>query len=159
MNFADSNWLTALYLSATDADTVGKERERIVERFARKHGGQLAVSHVTLLETANIFRRITRQAQPVELEELTADFSGRLFVDAMNWHLLRAQCEAVFARYSAKAELGTFDCAIIASARLAGATRFLSFDEKAKAVAVAEGLAVFPELKPEGKRLLARLRN
>ena len=35
----------------------------------------------------------------------------------------------------------------------------LSFDQTLKAVAVAEGLDVFPELDAEGKALLARLRR
>jgi hypothetical protein len=40
---------------------------------------------------------------------------------------------------------------------VAGATRFLSFDTQAKALAVAEGLEVFPLLDAPGKQLLAKL--
>jgi hypothetical protein len=39
MNFADSNWLEAVYIAADPDDREGKAREQIVERFARKHGG------------------------------------------------------------------------------------------------------------------------
>ena len=77
----------------------------------------------------------------------------------MNWELLRRDAFALFAKYSPKATVGTFDLALLASAKLAGATRLLSFDQTLKAVAVAEGLAVFPELNEAGKTLLARLRR
>ena len=50
------------------------------------------------------------------------------------------------------------DAALLASALLAGATRMLSFDEKLKALAVAEGLRVFPELSKEGHVFLTRLK-
>jgi predicted nucleic acid-binding protein len=65
----------------------------------------------------------------------------------------------LLARYAWKVTMGTFDTAIVASARLAGATRFLSFDMTAKALAYAEGLNVFPPLDTVGKQLLARLRR
>jgi len=77
----------------------------------------------------------------------------------MNWDLLRRDAFAVFAKYSPKATLGTFDLALVASVKLAGATRLLSFDQTLKAVAVAEGLEVFPELNETGKALLARLKH
>jgi len=51
----------------------------------------------------------------------------------MNWSLLRRDCEDLFARYGWRLTIGTFDAAIVASARLAGATCFLSFDVTAKA--------------------------
>jgi hypothetical protein len=75
-----------------------------------------------------------------------ADFGGRLFVDPMNWDLLRRECNALFSKYAWKADLGTFDTAIVASVKLAGGTRFLSFDAKARALASAEGIGVFPAL-------------
>ena len=50
----------------------------------------------------------------------------------MNWSLLRRDCEDLFARYGWRLTIGTFDAAIVASARLAGATCFLSFDLTAK---------------------------
>ena len=77
----------------------------------------------------------------------------------MNWNLLRRDCDRLFARYGWRLTIGTFDAAIVASARLAGATCFLSFDVTAKALAAAEGLAVFPPLDTAGKQILARLRH
>ena len=44
MNYADTNWLEAVYITPHADDAEAQERERIVERFARKHGGQWAVS-------------------------------------------------------------------------------------------------------------------
>ena len=159
MNYADTNWLEALYIAPHPGDSQAVERERIVERFSRKHGGQLAVSHVVLLEARNVFSRVTRESNPREWQQLEADFDGRLYVDPMNWDLLRHECYALFASYGSKARLGTFDTAVVASAKLAGGTRFLSFDTQAKALAAAEGLKVFPPLDAQGKRALSRLKG
>ena len=52
----------------------------------------------------------------------------------------------------------TFDAAILASAILSGAVRLLSFDEKLKALAVAEGIEVYPELNASGKAYLEKLK-
>src|SRR5882672_8597860 len=158
MNYADTNWLEAVYIAPHPDDTEAQERERIVERFARKHGGQLALSHVVLLEARNVFSRVTGESQPREWQQLEADFDGRLYIDPMNWDLLRRECHALFARYAWKSQLGTFDTAAVASAKLAGGTRFLSFDARAKALAAAEGLEVFPPLEADGKRILTVLK-
>jgi hypothetical protein len=48
---------------------------------------------------------------------------------------------------------------VLASARLSGATRLLSFDERLKAIAVAEKLEVFPQLGRAGKDVLSELRG
>ena len=159
MNFADTNWREALYVTPHLDDAAARERERIVERFVRKHGGQLAVSPVVLLEARNVFSRVTGESQPREWGLVEADFDGRLYVDPMNWNLLRRDCEALFARYAWKVTLGTFDAAIVASARLAGATCFLSFDTTTKALAAAEGLPVFPPLGIAGQQVLSRLKH
>ena len=134
-------------------------RRRIVESFLREHGGQLAVSHVVLLEARNLFSRVTGEELPLEWQTLEADFGGRLHVDATNWESLRRECESLFAKYAGKAALGTFDTAIVASAKLAGATRFLSFDVNARALASAEEMDVFPALEPAERRLLGRLKR
>lgn len=77
----------------------------------------------------------------------------------MNWDLLRRETFRLIAKYAHKQTLGTFDLAVLASSKLAGATRLLSFDETLKAIAVAEGMEVFPPLEREGKQLLAKLRS
>jgi len=159
MNYADTNWMEAVYIRPHPDDPEGQERERVVERFSRKHGGQLALSHVVLLEARNVFSRVTGESQPREWQQLEADFDGRLYIDPMNWDQLRRQCHALFARYAWKIQLGTFDTAVVAAAKLAGATRFLSFDPRAKALAAAEDLAVFPPLDAEGKRILSKLKR
>ncbi len=66
MNFADTNWLTALYLEADPLDKVAVQRRSVVERFMRQHGGQLALSHIVLLEARNVFSRVTGQRSPLE---------------------------------------------------------------------------------------------
>jgi predicted nucleic acid-binding protein len=159
MNFADTNWLASAYIEPHAEDTAAAKRRRVVERFMRQHGGQLAISHVVLLEARNVFSRITGEEQPREWQTLEADFGGRLYVDPMNWDLLRRECNALFLKYSYKANLGTFDTAIVASVKLAGGTRFLSFDATARALASAEGIGIFPALEPAERRLLAQLKH
>jgi predicted nucleic acid-binding protein len=159
LNFADTNWLAALYLEADAQDREAVSRRATVERFMRSHGGRLAVSHIVLLEARNVFSRVTGERQPLEWADLEADFDGKLYVDPMNWHLLRRECEAIFARYAWSATLGTFDGAIVASAKLAGGRRLLSFDGRLKALAVAEGMDVFPPLDRDAKEFLASLKR
>ena len=154
MNFADTNWIEAMFVHVEEE----KERRVIVERFHRRHPGMVGISHIVLLETRNVFSRITRAADPEEWQELQEGFSGRFYLDPMNWDLLRRESFRLFEKYSPHATIGTFDVALLASAILAGATRILSFDENLKALAVAEGLEVFPELTKEGRAFLAKLK-
>ena len=153
MNFADTNWLCAMFFDLTE-----EGRTATVRRFMRQHRGPLGISHVVYLEARNVFSRNAGEAQPPEWEEFQAGLSGRFYLDPMNWDLLRREVFALVERYSYKATLGTFDLAVFASAKLAGASSFLSFDETVKAVASAEGMEVFPPLNAEGQRMLAKLR-
>ncbi len=159
MNFADTNWLAAVYLEPETDDTEALRRRGIVERFMRRHGGQLVISQIVLLEARNIFSRITRQREPSEWQRLEADFDGRLYVDPMNWDLLRRECNALFSKYAWKAAVGMVDTAIVASAKLAGGTRFLSFDSAARALAAATGLEVYPALTSAEKQVISRLKR
>jgi len=150
MNCADTNWLEAMFF-ADPAD-----RRAVVERFLRREKGVLLVSAITRLEARNVFSRKSGEPEPPEWREFEAD--NRFYRDRLNWDLLRRDVFALVARYAHKSKLGTFDLCIIAAARLAGATRILSFDQQLKALATAEGLKVFPDLDESGKALLARLR-
>ncbi len=159
MNFADTNWLASTYIEPRADDQEAIRRRAIVERFMRRHGGQLVVSHIVLLEARNVFARVTGQGRPSEWETLQADFDGRVYVDPMNWDILRRECNDLFSKYAWKATIGTFDTAIVASAKLAGATRVLSFDGTARALATAEGFDIFPAILAPEKQLLSRLRR
>jgi predicted nucleic acid-binding protein len=157
MNFADTNWLEALYFEAED------ERQNlrcdVVERFMRKEEGQLCISQIVYLEARNVFSRVGEAAEPEEWRRFISDFNGLLYLDPMNWDFLRRDAFQLFAKYSPKAGIGTLDMAILASLKLSGATRLLSFDETLKAVAVAERIMVYPPLADEGKRQLSRLKT
>ncbi len=159
MNFADTNWLASVYLEPALDDREGTRRRSVVERFMRRQGGRLVISHPVLLEARNIFSRVSGEPEPVEWRLLEDDFGGRLYVDPMNWDLLRGECNALFSKYAWKTNLGTFDTAIIASAKLAGARQFLSFDATACMLAAAEGLQVFPPLDATAKARVHRLKN
>jgi predicted nucleic acid-binding protein len=157
VNFADTNWLEALYFNAESDEQ--QTRCKVVERFMRHHGGQLGISHVVYLEARNVFSRNAGEAEPEEWRRLVSDFNRLLYLDPMNWDFLRRDAFTLFAKYSPRVMVGTMDMAILASARLSGATRLLSFDETLKAIAVAEKLDVFPPLAGDGKRLLSALRT
>ncbi len=147
MNFADTNWLEALYFEAED------ERQNIrcelVERFMRKESGQLCISQIVYLEARNVFARVGGAGEPEEWRRLVSDFSGLLYLDPMNWDFLRRDAFQLFARYSPKAVVGTLDMAIVASLKCLARHACLSFDETVKAVAVAEKIAVYPPLSEE----------
>jgi len=155
MNFADTNWLEAMFFDLTGDK---KSRRNVVDRFMRQNPGQLGLSHLVYLEARNVFSRISGENEPLEWVQLQAGLNGLFYLDPMNWDLLRRETFELFGKYSSKATLGTFDVALLASAKLAGATRLLTFDQTLKALAVAEGLEVFPDLNEAGKLLLSRLR-
>jgi predicted nucleic acid-binding protein len=159
VNFADTNWLASLYIEPHSEDHEAIRRRAIVDRFMRRHGGQMALSHIVLLEARNVFCRVTGESESREWALLEADFDGRIYVDPMNWDLLRRECYAIFGRYAWKAQIGPFDAAVVASAKLAGARQLLSFDVTARALAVAEGLEVFPALDAKGQQMVGRLRR
>ena len=157
MNFADTNWIEAMFFNLTDADK--KSRSAIVQRYLRRERGPIGLSHLVYLEARNVFTRTSGEAEPKEWSQLRQDLNGRFYLDPMNWEFLRRDTFDLIARYGHKATLGTFHLALLASARLSGATRFLSFDQTLKAVAVAEGLDVFPALNSTGQQLLAKLKR
>ncbi|MBI5384022.1 MAG: type II toxin-antitoxin system VapC family toxin [Verrucomicrobia bacterium] len=154
MNFADTNWLEAMFFELKDHP----QRRAIVDRFLRRNPGQLGLSPLVYLEARNVFSRVSGEEQPPEWEEVEAGKNGRFYLDPMQWDLVRRDSFDLFRRYGRKMPLGTLDLAILASVRLAGCQQLLSFDETLKAVAVAEEVAVFPPLAEEGKSILARLR-
>src|SRR5438067_2190218 len=138
MNFADTNWLEAMFIHADEPAS----RRAIVERFHRRHPEAIGVSQIVLLEARNVFSRVTGLAHPPEWDELQAGFGGRFYLDTMNWDFVRRDAYRLFEKYSHRATIGSFDTTLLASGILAGATRILSFDESLKALATAEGLQV-----------------
>lgn len=153
MTFADTNWLAAMFFSL-QGDL--RKRNEVVQRFLRKHTGQMIVSEIVMLEAENVFRRNTGEADPAELVELKQD--KRFYRDPLNWTATKREALEIFTRYSHKTTVGTFDATLLASAKLSGATLLLTFDSTLKALAVAEGLSVFPELDGKERRILAGLR-
>lgn len=146
-----------MFFHLSDPDK--KSRCFTVQRFLRGHSGQIGLSHVVYLEARNIFSRVSGEAEPAEWRQFQQELNGRFYLDPMNWEFLRRDTFELFSKYAHKTVLGTFDMAVVASARLAGGTRLLSFDETMKSVATAEGMEVFPQLNQEGKALLAKLRR
>src|SRR5438552_816587 len=158
--FADTNWLEAIYFKPTkESKEATKRRHALVERRMRKLSSPLLTSQIVLLEARNVFSRLAGVPKPAEWDRLVGDFNGRIFVDPMNWDILRQQTNRVFERFSHKTVVGTFDAALIASAQLAGAREFFSFDEHLKALATCLDMDVYPPLGTEGKKLLTKFRS
>lgn len=155
MNFADTNWLEALYFESPDAEQ--QSREATAQRFMRKQGGQLAISQLVYFEARNVFSRTAQEPEPEEWRRFLGDFNSLIYLDPLNWDFVRRDAFELFARYAHRTALGSMDVAILASARLSGATRVLTFDETLKALATAEGIEVFPALTSEGKSILTKL--
>lgn len=107
MNFADTNWLEAMFFNLTDTDK--KSRSATVQRFLRQHSGPIGLSHLVYLEARNVFSRISGEAEPEEWRLLQHELNGRLYLDPMNWDFLRRESFALIARYGFKESLGTFD--------------------------------------------------
>jgi len=149
--FADTNWLEALYFEPDAEDAEGQTRKALAHRRMRRHSGQLIISHIVLLEARNVFNRLAGSAHPTQWEHLVCDFNGRIFVDPMNWDILRQETNLIFERFSHKTNIGTFDATLIASARLAGAREIFSFDEQLKALATCLVIKLFPELTVTGR--------
>jgi predicted nucleic acid-binding protein len=156
--FVDTNWLEALYIEPSPNDKAARARAAVAERRTRKEDA-IITSHIVLLEARNIFSRVTGHAHPSEWDDLIADFGGRIFVDPMDWDLLRRETNQLFGKFSHLGSIGTFDAAIVASAQLAGAREILSFDERLKALATAIGIRAFPPLGSEGRGFLGSLKD
>lgn len=156
--FADTNWLEALYIKPEAEDRAAIRRGELA-KARLKRGEVLVISPIVLMEARNVFSRITKNARPAQWDELEGDFDGSIFVDPMNWNLLRRQTDQIFERFSHRAVIGTLDAAIVASAELAGARQFLSFDEHIKGLAVAVGIPVYPDLSADGRAFLAKLKG
>jgi hypothetical protein len=75
MNFADTNFLVALY-SGRPADHKQDGRRHTAAQFMRKHGARLLLSHVVLVEARNIFSRLNRGC-PFAQHGLTRDLAKR----------------------------------------------------------------------------------
>ena len=157
MNFADADWLVAVYLEPAATDAEAGRRRRIVQRFMRQHAEPLTVSHIALLEARSAFSRITGNPLPKEWRTLEADLGGRLRIERIDWGSLRYECNALCAKYAWKIPLAAVDTGFVAAVKLAGGAKLLSFDTTLRVLARAEGISVFPILQPKERRLLARL--
>ena len=79
MNFADTNWLEALYFDAEGHEQ--RARCQVVQRFIRRHAGQLAISYVVYLEARNVFSRNSGEAEPEDWRRLVSDLNRLIYLD------------------------------------------------------------------------------
>jgi hypothetical protein len=147
--FADTNWLFSLYYQTRDRPKVGA--------WAGKGPSTLVVSVAVLAECrCNFWRAGDR------LSALESDLETRLYVNCgYTFEQMVAISGDLFRRYAPRANIGTLDILHIAAARRFGCEWFLSFDSASGCRAVAHdcGLKVFPELAPEDRAWLRRIRG
>jgi predicted nucleic acid-binding protein len=148
MNAADTNFLAPIFFKSSRSETV--------DRFLRMNRPPVLVSPIVLVEARNVFSRLAQESHPEEWKRFESD--GRFYRDTMDWDALRRDLFFLAARYGHKTSVSTFDMAIVASSKLAGATRMLTFDDQVTALSLAEGLEVFPEPTRTAKDTLAALR-
>ena len=152
MNFADTNWLEAMFFELTGDK---QSRRSIVDRFLRRNPGQLGLSHLVYLEARNVFSRVSGETEPPEWNgERTRPRVRFSAPSRKTWgrEIVRSFATGVRAQGAGCEGASSHTRGRVCSP-------IPEFDQTLKAVAVAEGLEVFPELNEAGKTLLAQLRR
>lgn len=151
--YADTNFLTRLYLLLPGTDEAVLEMEQLRNRGEEA----LPITWHHRLETINAFRLLvfsSAQAahQPrVTLEQAAAahanfrgDLASRLFLreTPLDWIELERQFEELALRHTARHGFRTYDLLHVASALVLRCDTFWSFDPKAAKLAELEGLKI-----------------
>lgn len=155
MIYADTNFLLACHFQVPG-------RSDLVERFLRRNSLPVIVGELAELEAENRFTREAGESAGPQWRCLQARLDAGIWIrEPVAWPALRSKTRELFARYSARANLGTADVMHLAAAILAGCTLFASFDTNshARALALALRLKVFPESTREDQARLTRLRS
>ena len=94
----------------------------------------------------SVFRQqLHPQVAAVDLQTIEADIrSGVLVVMPCDWPAVHAEAERLSAKYAAEGGHGAMDILQVATALIADATDFLTFDRNQARLADAEGLVVKP---------------
>ncbi len=152
--YADTNFLTRLYLSLPESD----QADRLV--VLAKSGGAslLPVTWLHRMELTNAFEfsvwlgkqgghpRVTSQNAAVAHEIFKDDLVAETFIGAETVEISALQSLFVetVARQTAKHGFRTYDILHVVSARLLGCDHFFSFDVRANKLAQIEGLIIPP---------------
>jgi predicted nucleic acid-binding protein len=139
--FADANWLFALYYETRVSAQV--------RQWAAKGPSTLVVSQPVLAECWRSFWRAGDRALA-----LASDLRARRFIDCgYTFEDLAESSRALFQRFAPRCNIGTLDLLHLQAAKRFGCRWFLSFDSASgcRAVAVALGLRVFPELNAQDR--------
>lgn len=118
------------------------------------------ISKCVLAECSTVFPYLAGEPNPLQWIKLRKDVEERISLSVDSWDAITAKADDLIRLYSHKARLGTMDMLILASARKAEATHFLSFDTNSnlRALAAHLKLKVFPELTAGDKRRIAAFR-
>lgn len=139
--FADANWLFALYYETRVSTQV--------RQWAAKGPSTLVVSQPVLAECW--CRRAGDRALALD-----SDLRARRFIDCgYTFEDLARSSKSLFQRFAPRCNIGTLDLLHLQAAKRFGCRWFLSFDSASgcRAVAVALGLKVFPELNQQDREI------
>jgi hypothetical protein len=146
--FADANWLFALYYETRVS--------AVVRQWAEKGSSTLVVSQPVLAECRCNFWRAGDRVLALE-----SDLRARRLIDCgYTFEDLATASKDLFQRFAPRCNIGTLDLLHIQAAKRFGCRWFLSFDSASgcRAVAVALGLKVFPEVNEQDREVAKRLR-
>ena len=141
--YADTSFLLSLYApdanSAAAAATMAKLRPPLPFTPLQ----QAEFRNATRLR---VFRKeLTPAERDAVLEQLTNDLAGGVLMPTpLAWSDVWREAERLSARHAETTGARTMDILHVAAARTLGATELLTFDNRQRAVAQAEGLRVKP---------------
>jgi predicted nucleic acid-binding protein len=150
--YADTNFLTQLYLQAPDSHKV----EMLIARAREEGLAHLPITWLLYVETVNAFEqyvfvsrtrgglRVTAEQAGIANRSFRQDVEERQFLLETDIPLtqLTRRCEDLARRHTARQGFRTYDVVHVASALVLGYDHFWSFDLRARKLASLEGLAV-----------------
>jgi hypothetical protein len=150
--YADTNFFSRVYLVLPESG----QADRLLDAAREGRCPLLPITWLHQMELANAFElsvwmgkqgghpRVTPECAAVAMHTFKADLAEQTFIGraALELSDLQAKFEETVARHTAKHGFRTYDILHIVSARVLGCDHFFSFDQRARKLAVLEGLGI-----------------
>ena len=148
--YVDANFLVRLYLELPGCD----EAVKLLNSRSARRGWPCPVTRLLRFEVINALHRLVFESRTSGQWRITPESAAMAFADfeqdlsnaqflvpsSLTLEDIEPEYDSLVTRYTAKQGIRTYDVIHVASARTASCTRFLTFDEKAKALANLAGL-------------------
>jgi predicted nucleic acid-binding protein len=145
MIYADASFLVALFVEGDD------HWDEAWRWWRLRHGPVMLVSRLTLFEAENTIRglAVSKQCRPSEMRTSLegikrAQLEGVIIRRSVLEHRLFPHATRLSQHHTIQRTYGALDILHVATALELGATTFLSFDQRQRELAEAEGLMVQP---------------